>query len=125
VTKLEGIEVLVVDDDPDNLELLQCLIAQEGGAVRGATSSREALRLLLQCTPHVLLLDISMPEGDGIELLAAIRGIDRLRDIPAIAVTAHAYAGDRERCIDAGFVEHVTKPYDGDALLALVARLST
>jgi CheY-like chemotaxis protein len=56
-------------------------------------------------SPDVLLLVISMPDMDGFELLAMIRGVSRLREIPAIAVTAHAYAADRNRCLEAGFAE--------------------
>jgi CheY-like chemotaxis protein len=125
MASLAGTAVLVVDDDADSLEILAYLVGQEGGTVRGASSAREALELLLTWTPDVLLLDISMPEIDGYELLSTIRGVARLRDVPAIAVTAHAYETDKQRCIEAGFAEHISKPYDGAALLELVARLAS
>lgn len=72
---LDGITVLVADDDPDNLEIVRFLVGQEGGTVRGAKNAREALELLLTFTPDVLVLDISMPDIDGYELLATIRGL--------------------------------------------------
>ncbi len=121
---LKGTAVLVADDDADNLEILTYLIGLEGGVVRGARTARDALELLLTWTPDVLLLDISMPEMDGYELLAAIRGVQRFCDIPAIAVTAHAYEHDKQRAKDAGFREHITKPYDAAVLIDLVEKLA-
>ena len=124
VAALNGTSVLVADDDADNLEILSFLIGLEGGTVRGARTAREALELLLTWTPDVLLLDISMPEMDGYELLAAIRGVQRFREIPAVAVTAHAYEHDKQRAKDAGFAEHITKPYDAATLIGLVEKLA-
>jgi CheY-like chemotaxis protein len=121
---LHGTAILVADDDADSREVLEYIVHQAGGTVRSAATANEALEVLLTWTPDVLLLDISMPTMDGFELLETIRGVSRLREIPAVAVTAHAYAADRQRCIEAGFAEHVSKPYDGDALLDLVARLA-
>jgi CheY-like chemotaxis protein len=122
---LQGAAFLVADDDADNLEILQYLIGQEGGKVRSAASAREALELLLTWTPDVLVLDISMPDMDGYELLSAIRGVTRLREVPAVAVTAHAYERDRDRCIQAGFVQHLPKPYDPVTLIEVLAGLSS
>jgi CheY-like chemotaxis protein len=120
---LHGTAVLVADDDADARELLEFLLREAGGTVRVASTANEALDILVEWTPNVLLLDLAMPETDGYSLLSRIRGEARLRAIPAVAVTAKAYPTDRARCIDAGFAEHVTKPYDGEALLDLVARL--
>jgi CheY-like chemotaxis protein len=122
---LHGAAFLVADDDADNLEILHYLIGQEGGKVRSAASAREALELLLTWTPDVLVLDISMPDMDGYELLSAIRGVTRLREVPAVAVTAHAYERDRDRCIQAGFVQHLPKPYDPVTLIEVLAGLSS
>ena len=121
---LEGTAVLVADDDADNREILQYLIGQQGGTVRSAGSARAALEMLLTWTPDVLVLDISMPDIDGYQLLQTIRGVDRLRSVPAVAVTAHAYERDKLRCIEAGFVEHVPKPYDPGALIEILASIA-
>jgi CheY-like chemotaxis protein len=121
---LAGISVFLVDDHADSREILAHLVTQAGGTARAAATAVDALEVLLKWTPDVLLLDISMPVTNGYELLETIRGLSRLRDVPAIAVTALAYASDRDRCLEAGFVEHVTKPYDPDALMALVARVA-
>ena len=120
---LAGTVVLVADDHSDRLEILTYLVSAEGGIVRSARTAREVLELLLTLTPDLMLLDISMPDIDGYELLATIRGIDRLRDVPAVAVTAHAYQDDKRRCAEAGFAEHIGKPYDPGALMDVVARL--
>jgi CheY-like chemotaxis protein len=121
---LTGTTVLVAEDNVDDREILEYVLGQKGGTVRSAKTAREALEVLLTWTPDVLLLDISMPDMDGFELLSTIRGVARLRQVPAVAVTAHAYERDKRRCLDAGFVEHLPKPYDADVLVDLVARLA-
>jgi CheY-like chemotaxis protein len=125
MTSLHGTSVLVVDDDPDNVELLSLAIERAGGKVRSANDARDALETLGAWIPDMLLLDLSMPGMDGYELLASIRASRRLRHIPAIAVTAHAFDSDRERCLEAGFAEHITKPVDVPELLALIETLTS
>jgi CheY-like chemotaxis protein len=124
MTSLGGASVLVVDDDPDNVELLSFAIQRVGGKVHSAKDGREALATLGGWLPDILLIDLSMPQMDGYELLATIRTSQRLRHIPAVAVTAHAFDIDRERCLEAGFAEHVTKPVDLTELLALIETLT-
>jgi CheY-like chemotaxis protein len=123
MTSLRDTNILVVDDDRDSRELLEYFITQEGAVVRKATNAREAMELLLSWTPDVLLLDISMPDMDGYELLQTIRGVNRLRGIPAVAVTAHAFERDKERSEKAGFAMHVSKPYDIAALVKVLGDL--
>jgi CheY-like chemotaxis protein len=125
VPALEGIAVLAVDDDRDGLELLAHVIEQVGGDVRMAKNAREALALLLTWTPDVLLLDISMPDMDGYELLRTIRGVHRLQEVPAVALTALAFKRDEDRAAEAGFNAHVTKPYEVEGLIKLVERLAS
>jgi CheY-like chemotaxis protein len=114
-----------VDDDRDGLELLAHVIEQVGGDVRMAKNAREALALLLTWTPDVLLLDISMPDMDGYELLRTIRGVHRLQEVPAVALTALAFKRDEDRAAEAGFNAHVTKPYEVEGLIKLVERLAS
>jgi two-component system CheB/CheR fusion protein len=115
--------ILVVDDDRDTRELLEELIAGEGAIVRSAMGAHEALEILRTWTPDVILLDLSMPEMDGLELLTIIRDKAHLRAVPAVAITGYDDASDRKRCLDAGFVAHVTKPFDVEALIKRVATL--
>jgi CheY-like chemotaxis protein len=120
---LLGIAVLVVDNDPDNLDVIEHVITEYGGSVRTATDAREVLEILRTWRPDVMLLDIAMPEMDGYALLEAIRRDGTLRAIPAVAVTGHAYGHDKRRAADAGFARHVTKPVDIDVMIGVIAAL--
>jgi CheY-like chemotaxis protein len=123
MTTLAGTAVLVVDDDVDNIELLSFAIEHAGGSVRSANDAVAALHVLGTWVPDILLIDLSMPRMDGYELLATLRSSRTFAQIPAVAVTAEAFDGVKERCIEAGFAEYVTKPFDVDALLALIETL--
>jgi CheY-like chemotaxis protein len=123
VTSIGETQILVADDDQDSLEALEYLLSKEGAIVKKAKNARKALELLLTWTPDVLLLDLAMPEVDGYELLTTIRGIERLREVPAVAVTALAFERDKERSANAGFAAHVSKPYEIKALVDLIGGL--
>jgi CheY-like chemotaxis protein len=124
MTSIGETAILVVDDDRDSVDALEYLISQQGAIVKKAKNAREALELLRTWTPDVLLLDIAMPEVDGYELLTTIRGIERLREVPAVAVTALAFERDRERSAQAGFAAHVSKPYEIEVLVDLIGTLA-
>jgi CheY-like chemotaxis protein len=123
VAALSGIAILIADDNVDTLDVLRDLTAFEGATVLTAINAREALAVLRTWTPDVLLLDLSMPDMDGCELLTVIRRQPALRGIPAVAVTGYGETRDRNRCIEAGFAAHITKPFDGETLIELVAML--
>jgi CheY-like chemotaxis protein len=120
---LAGIGILVVDDDPDNAELLAQFLRGFGACIRFVTSGPKALEMLASFTPDVLLLDLAMPEMDGFELLQRIRSQPTLEHIPALAVTAYSVESQRERSVAAGFDAHVVKPIDIDPLAALILEL--
>ncbi len=120
---LTGTSLLMVDDDPDGLALLEFVVELAGATVRSATNARDALETLASFKPDVMLLDISLPEMDGYDLLKAIRRDPAMRNVPALAVTAHAYERDKQRATEAGFSLHVSKPFDAEALVFLVASL--
>ena len=113
----------MADDDADTLAVLRELVADEGATVRTASNAREALELLRTWRPEVLLLDISLPDMDGCELLVAIRRQPALCEILAVAVTGYGDARVRNRCTEAGFDAHITKPFDGETLIQLIATL--
>jgi CheY-like chemotaxis protein len=124
-TALASKAVLVADDNADNAELLEVILGNEGADVRTAATAREVLALLATSwKPDALLLDISLPDMDGYALLETIRNEPLLHDVPAVAVTGRAYERDKQRAADAGFALHVTKPFDGEALVHVVARLT-
>jgi CheY-like chemotaxis protein len=120
---LTGTSLLMVDDDPDALALLEFVTTLAGATVRTASSPGEALAALASFKPDVMLLDISLPEMDGYDLLKAIRRAPAMRNVPAIAVTARAHERDKQRTVDTGFSLHVSKPIDPEALVYLVATL--
>jgi len=123
---LIGATVLVVDDDTDARSLAAFVLERCGARVLIATSATEALVLLRQHLPNVLLADIEMPEKDGLQLIREVRALPASQggDIPAAAVTAYASAQDRARALDAGFQAHLVKPIDPEALMEAVARLA-
>lgn len=123
---LQGIQVLSVDDEIDNLELASFILEQAGASVVAVSSAQEALEVLTQTKPDVLLLDIGMPEMDGYTLLQQIRALplEQEKPIPAIALTAYAGEVDQQRALAVGFQKHLPKPIDPDVLIVAVADLT-
>ncbi|RYY99620.1 MAG: response regulator [Chitinophagaceae bacterium] len=118
---LTGKKILVTDDDVRNIFSLSRALEQHGMVVYSATDGKEALQLLRdQPDMDVVLMDIMMPEMDGYEAMRAIRRQPAFRNLPVIAVTAKAMTGDREKCIEAGASDYISKPVDIDQLLSLL-----
>ena len=109
-------KVAVVEDNPDNRMLVQALL-EDRFEISEYETGMEAVEGLPGNVPDLILLDISLPEMDGTEVLTWIRGQDRLKNLPVIALTAHAMAGDRDKYLAAGFNDYVTKPIVDEALL--------
>jgi len=122
---LNGVRVLVADDDHDATSLLREVLEHAGASVAVANGAREALSLAARERPDVLLTDIGMPEMDGFALLAQVRASAEpaLRDLPAAALTAYARPDDRVRVLKSGFQMHLAKPIDPDEVVAAVAAL--
>jgi signal transduction histidine kinase len=119
--RLQGLRVLVVEDDSDARELFTTLLTQRGAVVTEAASAGEALRLIENRSLDLMLADIGMPDVDGYELIRAVR---ERSDIPAVAVTAFASVADRENATRAGYSAHLPKPVDLDRLVDMVAVLA-
>jgi len=112
-----------IEENADN-RLLVRLILEEEYEVRDFPTGPEALNALREDPPDLVLLDISLPGMDGIEVLGRMRADDRLESVPVVAVTAHAMAGDREKYLAAGFDAYVAKPIvDEEVLLGSIRRL--
>jgi signal transduction histidine kinase/CheY-like chemotaxis protein len=119
---LEGIHVLVVDDEPDSRELARRLLVQHQATVTVADCVDEALLLFRKHRPDVVLSDIGMPDKDGYDLMRSIRALAAPEGtVPAVALTALARPDDRKRAMLAGFQAHVSKPVDAGELIAVVA----
>ena len=121
--ELQGVTVLVVDDQADARDLIQRVLGDCGAVVHVAASADEAVRLVMEHKPDVLVSDIGMPVADGYELLRRIRALDPEQGgrVAAIALTAFARSEDRTRALRAGFVVHVAKPVNPSELIATVA----
>jgi len=123
---LDGLGILVVEDDNDTRELLRVLLETRGGKVRAAASVAEALVKFDEARPDILVADIGMPEYNGYTLIGRVRARDRERGkiVPAIALTAYATAVDRDTVLSAGFQVHMPKPFDPDHLVSVIADLA-
>ena len=118
---LAGKKVLIVDDDIRNIFALTSVLERYDMVTVSAETGRDAINLL-QATPDVdiVLMDIMMPEMDGIDTMRAIRQISRFKNLPIVAVTAKAMKGDREKCIEAGAWDYLSKPVDPEQMLAVL-----
>jgi CheY-like chemotaxis protein len=115
-------KVAVVEDNPDNRMLVEALL-EDRYDISEYETGVEAVEGLPGNIPDVVLLDISLPEMDGTEVLAWLRMQDALKHLPVIALTAHAMAGDREKFLSLGFDDYVTKPIlDEDLLIDAIER---
>jgi CheY-like chemotaxis protein len=122
---IAGWVVLVVDDEPDNLEVASRLLMLFGAKVYTAQDGDAGLEILKDIKPTLILSDLSMPKKDGWELLRIIREQNKLKDVPVIALTAHAMAGDKERALKAGFDDYITKPLKVENFFADIQRCLT
>jgi CheY-like chemotaxis protein len=122
---LEGVRVLLVEDEPDTREFLKTILEGCGAAVTAAGSAAEAFAALERAKPDVLVSDIGMPGENGYELIKRVRALPAERGgrVPAVALTAYAGPKDRRRALLAGFHTHLAKPVEPDELLAVVASL--
>jgi PAS domain S-box-containing protein len=122
---LEGMHILVVEDEEDTREYLRALLQKARARVTVVASAREAMAALRSERPDVLLSDLGMPEEDGYQLIQRVRALpgDQGGKTPAVALTAYARSEDRTRAMLAGFQNHVTKPIEPGELLAVVAAL--
>jgi len=124
---LKGVQILIVDDENDGRELMVAMLQDYGATVRAVESADAALGILKgdAFTPDVLVSDVGMPGTDGFALVREIRTLpsERVRRLPAIAVTAYANPEDRVRALVAGYQSHIPKPVDANVLAMAIARL--
>jgi signal transduction histidine kinase/ActR/RegA family two-component response regulator len=125
VHDLRGIRILIVDDEPDALEVIAAAVKQAGATVMLADSVDGAIAQFTRSRPDVVISDIAMPEKDGFDLIRFLRELsaDEGGDVPALAVTAYARDEDRKRVLAAGFQHHIAKPVDPRALTRIIAQL--
>jgi CheY-like chemotaxis protein len=119
------IRILVAEDNAVNRELLRELLEARGYSVSEACNGQEALHMIEQLQPELLLLDIGMPVMDGFAVIRRIRENPRLAALPVVAVTAYAMQGDREKILDSGFDGYLSKPLNPSSLTKELDRLLT
>jgi CheY-like chemotaxis protein len=113
--------ILIVDDNAANLKLARVILAAEGYDVRTANDAEEALRAISGDTPRLILMDIQLPDMDGLELTRRLKADARYSDVIVVALTAYAMKGDEAKAKAAGCDGYVTKPIDPDTLPGIVA----
>ena len=119
---MAGERILIVDDNPVNLKLMRVLLAGEGYTVRTAADAEEALAVLREFVPRLILMDIQLPGMDGLALTRKLKADSATSDTLILGLTAYAMKGDEERVLAAGCDGYVAKPIDTRTFPALVAR---
>ncbi|MEG4408149.1 PAS domain S-box protein [Microcoleus sp. MON2_D5] len=123
---LAGLKVLVVDDEPDNREFLIGALEQLGATATAVATAAEAIDILQQSPPDILVSDIGMPIEDGYWLIGKVRSSesDKIKRLPAVALTAYASEEDRDQAIATGYNEHLTKPIEPAHFATVLAKLT-
>ena len=115
--------ILVVDDSADNLAVISLDLQQQNYRVVTASNGEDAIRIASQTNPNLILMDINLPELDGLAATRRIREIETLRDVPVVAITAFGTEGFQRAAYDVGVEGYLTKPIDFDRMHQLIARL--
>ena len=123
---LDGLRVLLVDDEPEARQILSTVITRTGAEVKACTSANEALAKLIEWKPDVILSDIAMPDEDGYSFIGKVRSLPRDKggETPAAALTAYARDVDRRQALAAGYQMHIAKPIGASQLVTMIARLA-
>ncbi len=120
---LKGWDIVVIDDEEDSLTVAQVILDEYGANTHTATNGEEGLSVIRSVRPKFVISDLSMPVMDGWGLINKMQNDPALKDIPAIALTAHAMLGDRERAIAVGFHNYLTKPLTVETFIQDLVRL--
>jgi two-component system cell cycle response regulator DivK len=107
---MAGEQVLVVEDNDKNMKLFRDVLVASGYRTLEATTGGQAVKLAAEHAPDLVLMDIELPDIDGVETLSRLRADERTASIPVLALTAQAMHGDRERFLAAGFDDYISKP---------------
>jgi two-component system, cell cycle response regulator DivK len=119
---MSGARIVVVEDNEKNMKLFRDVLQANGYETLEATTGREAVDLTIEHTPDLVLMDIQLPDIDGIEALGRLRADERTASIPVLVLTAQAMDGDRERFLAAGFDDYISKPVNIVSFIATVKR---
>ena len=117
---MDGPQVLVVEDNEKNMKLFRDVLQAKGYRTLEATTGEQAVALATEHGPDLVLMDIQLPDFDGVDALARLRADERSASIPVVALTSQAMSGDRERFLTAGFDDYVSKPVNIVSFVATV-----
>jgi CheY-like chemotaxis protein len=120
---LSGWDIVVIDDEEDSLMVAEIVLSEYGARIHTASDGEEGLAVIRKVKPRFVISDLSMPVLDGWGLIKKMQQDPALREIPAIALTAHAMAGDRERAVAAGFHNYLTKPLTVETFIQDLVKL--
>jgi CheY-like chemotaxis protein len=125
-SRISGLKVLLIDNEPDALDLLESMLAQYGANTIIATSAMEGFNLVATARPDIIIADIGMPEKDGYQFMQEVRNLPPQEGgaTPAIALTAFAHPEDRKKAIRSGYQAHLSKPFEYSELLAAIENLT-
>ena len=115
-----GKRILVVDDEPVNREVVRMLLEDIGLVIEAAEDGREAVAMAVTTSYAAILMDMQMFEVDGLDATRQIRQVPGCADTPIIAMTANAFHEDKQRCLESGMDEFLAKPFEPDALFAIL-----
>jgi len=122
---MQSKKILIVDDDNRNIFALSAVLRSRGFECPACSNASEAIAYLKSEKPvDLLLLDMMMPDMDGYEAIPIIKSIPERNHLGIVAVTAQAMVGDREKCLEAGADDYISKPVDVDKLIQIINRLS-
>lgn len=113
--------VLIVEDNPMNMELATDLLEIAGFSVIQARNAEDGIRLALEAQPRIVLMDLSLPGMDGLTAMQRMKSLPQTQNLPIVALTAHAMKGDEEAALEAGFDGYLQKPIDTRTLASRVA----
>jgi CheY-like chemotaxis protein len=114
------INILYVEDNPPNVVVIERIIESLGGKLSVATTGREGIKMAFGQHFDLILMDISLPDIDGLTITRELRSNVNLAHVPIIAITASAMVGDRERCLEAGCTDYIAKPLQVKQVIALL-----
>lgn len=117
-------KILIVDDNESNVKFLTILLSKVGYNILTTFNAKTAIDLANSELPHLILMDIMMPELDGFEAIKILKDTDNTKHIPVIAVTAYAMKGDKEKILKSGFNDYISKPIDYKELLEKINKLT-
>lgn len=116
----EHLKILVVEDNPLNMKLINVILHSQGVKVLAAENAEDGIEICKTSQPDLVLMDIQLPGMDGLEATRIIKNNQHLKHIPVVALTAHAMEGDEEKAYRVGFDGYITKPIDTDTFMESV-----